>query len=265
MRNIIHDPIQKRIDVLDSRYYTNNGITFYPSVTTVLEALPKGIEYYTWLKDLGHGADEVLKRAANTGSKVHAAIEKYLLGEELLWIDENGNELYTYDEWVMLFKFVEFWTLHTPELLGAEINIISDKHKIGGTIDIVCRINGKLWLIDVKTSNSIHDSHALQLAAYSTLFNDFNPNDKIERFGIMWLKALTRGADKKGEKIQGAGWQLKEFDEPLEDLWSSFCDVRRVWDRQNPNYKPKNLTLPDRLKLSEVKSVRTPEPIAELV
>ncbi len=262
---IIHKGDIQRIDFLDERFYTKDGITFYPSVTTVLEALPKGFGYSQWLKDLGSNADEVMKRAGDSGSRVHGAIEQYLLGNEVVWADENGNGYYDFAEWQMINKFVEFWQTYKPELLGAEINFVSDTLRLGGTMDIICRINGELWLIDTKTSNNIYDSHALQLAAYATMWNEFNPDNKVQRFGIMWLKALTRGADKKGEKIQGLGWQLKEFDELLVDLWNSFCDVRRIWDRQNPNYKPKNLTLPDRLKLEDAKPVRTPEPVTETI
>jgi hypothetical protein len=65
----------------------------------------------------------------------------------------------------------------------------------------------------------------------------------------MHLKAYSKGKDKTGKKIQGEGWKLHEFEEPLSSLWETFCDLRRIWDRQNPNYKPKNLSLPDRLKL----------------
>lgn len=45
---ILHKSARGRIDFLDERFYTNDH--FYPSVTTVLEVLPKGAGFYQWLK-----------------------------------------------------------------------------------------------------------------------------------------------------------------------------------------------------------------------
>ena len=40
-------------------------------------------------------------------------------------------------------------------------------------------------------------------------WNELNPENKIQRTGILWLNAATRGEDKKGINIQGKGWQIK--------------------------------------------------------
>jgi len=246
---ILHKSARGRIDFLDERFYTNDGIHFYPSVTTVLEVLPKGAGYYQWLKDVGNNADIVIKKAADSGSKVHHALEEYLLGKEIRWTDKKGNACYNWEEWQMINRFVDFWKSYNPGLLAVELNMISDKFLLGGTLDIICYINNELWIIDTKTSNQVHDSHALQLAAYAMMWNDTH-EEQVQRIGVMHLKALSKGKDKTGKKIQGEGWKLHEFEEPLANLWESFCDLRRIWDRQHPNYKPKNLSLPDRLKLT---------------
>lgn len=247
---IIHDPIGKRIDVLDERFYTKDGIVYYPSVTTVLDALPKGYGYTQWLKDMGSSADEVVKRAANTGSTVHNAIEKYLRGGELTWADDDGFAQYSFDEWMMILKFIDFWTTYKPTLLGVEMTLISDKYKLGGTLDITCMINGERWLIDTKTSNYIYDSHSIQIAAYKVMWDEINPEYPVQRTGILHLRADTRGADKTGKKIQGKGWRLHEFEEPNETRWETFQHLRYIWDRCNPDYRPKNQIYPDRVKLN---------------
>ncbi len=246
---ILHKSARGRIDFLDERFYTIDGIHFYPSVTTVLEVLPKGAGYYQWLKDVGNNADIVMRRAAESGSKVHGAIEQYLQGRELRWADKKGHTIYSLEEWQMINRFVEFWQSYRPKLLAVEFNMISDKFLLGGTLDIICYINNELWIIDTKTSNQVYDSHALQLAAYAMMWNDSH-EEKVKRIGVMHLKSQSRGKDKTGKKIQGEGWRLHEFEEPLNSLWDTFCDLRRIWDRQNHNYKPKNLSLPDRLKLT---------------
>lgn len=242
-----YDPDNRRVDILDSRFYFKESEPeiYYPSVTTVLESFPKGYAFSQWQKDLGHNADFVLQRAAETGSKVHDAIDQYLKGVEVVWEVENQN--YTLEEWRMILKFVEFWQTFKPEIITNEVNIISDTYRVGGTIDLICRINGEIWLIDAKSGNSIHDSHELQIAAYAYLWNEQNPELFIQRCGILHLKAQTRGADSKGKKIQGSGWQLKEFDRHYKDAFKIFKSLRLIWDEVNPDYKPANLSLPDRI------------------
>jgi hypothetical protein len=248
-----HNPENKQINFLDERFYTIDNETFFPSVTTVLEVYPKGFGFNNWLKDLGHNADEVLRKAGEQGSKVHDAVDQIIQGRELIWADENVAR-YTLDEWMMILRFVEFWETHKPILIANEFNIISINYRLGGTIDLVCEIDGVRWLIDVKTSNAIHTSHEMQMAAYAMMFNEKNPEMPIERTGILWLKALTRGADAKGKSLQGKGWQLKEFPRHYTESFELFKHVRAIWDEENPNYKPKNMTYPDRIKLDILKS-----------
>ena len=248
---VIHHIHAEQINILDERFYLNKKTgEYYPSVTTVLDVYPKGAGYIQWLKDLGNNSDEVVRRAAEQGSKIHDAIDKYLTRQEVRWMDDEGKTIYTLEEWKMILRFVDFWTTFKPHIKVNEFMAISENYKLGGTIDIVCELNGELWLIDAKSSNAIHPSHELQLAAYATMWNEQFPKAKIQRAGILWLKATTRGADKKGEKIQGASWQLKEFDRHYTDAFKIFQHTRAIWNEENPNYKPKNLIYPDRIKLT---------------
>lgn len=250
---IFHNPEIQQINFLDERFYTVDNETFYPSVTTVLEVYPKGYGFIQWLKDNGNNADEVVRRAAEQGSNVHDAIDEYLKGNPIEW-GANGSN-YLFEEWQMICKFIEFWQALKPTLYASEVKIISEKFKLGGTIDIVCEINfnnkKERWLIDTKTSNGIHTSHELQLAAYAKMWNEQHPELKIDRTGVMWLKAQTRGADKKGVSIQGKGWQIKEFPRHYEDAFKLYEHTRAIWDEENPDYKPKNLTYPDRFQLQK--------------
>lgn len=280
-QHIFHNPDNKRIQVMDDRFYTKDGEKFYPSVTTVLQAYPKGPYYDKWLKENGFDADEILKEAGEQGSNVHDGIDRLIKGEEVTWtthlvdtyqlrtveshlqfIEDKNNgmlskylkeiEHFTLNEWVMINRFIDFCTQCEPEFEANEINLIVEELELGGTLDIICNIRGERWLIDAKTSNMIHKTHELQLAAYATMWNLTYPDYPIDRVGVLWLKAQTRGEDKQGKKYQGAGWQLKEFDKSYEENWKLFQHVRAIWDEENPNYKPKNLIYPDRLSLKAI-------------
>jgi hypothetical protein len=251
MKHIFYNGDAKQINVLDERFYESqkNPGVFYPSVTTILEAYYKGYGYYEWLKQVGFNADEIMRKAGDQGTNVHNMIESYLKGNKVNWIKEDGSVNYTLEEWQMLCKFIEFFQREKPEILTIEFNIVSESMKYGGTIDMICRMRNQVWLIDHKTSNYIHKTHELQLSAYATAWNELNPNYKIDRCGILWLKASTRG-EGKGDVIQGVGWQLKEFDRPYLEAFKLFEHTQAIWNEENPNYKPKNLIYPSEFQLT---------------
>lgn len=257
--NSFYDPSIQRIDVLDSRFYfsADNPSTFYPSVTTILEAYPKGFALTEWHKALGFNADIILERKARQGSNIHDAIKDYVSGIMLVFGNMVENKFvanYTLAEWEMIVKFVEFWTEYNPELIAAEVALLNDELRVGGTIDLVFRLmnsKGKFenWILDTKTGNGIYPSHELQLSAYATMWNKQYPEITIDRAGILHLDALTRGADKKDKKIQGKGWQIKEFDRHYKDAFKVFEHLRVIWDQENIDYIPKIYSLPGTLQL----------------
>ena len=232
----------KRIDILDERFYQSKKEKdiYYPSVTTILEVYPKGFGFSEWQKSVGFNADEIMRKAGQQGTNVHNMIDEYLAGKTINWIDGK----YTLLEWQMFCKFIEFMEQTTPEILTTEMTLVSDLLRYGGTVDCICKINGEVWLIDWKTSTYVHKSHELQLSAYATMWNELNPEYKIQRTGILHLQAATRGSDKAGKKIQGAGWQLVEFGRTYQDSFKVFQHTQAIWEEENPTYKPKNLCYP---------------------
>lgn len=233
-----------KIQVLDERFYTLDKETYYPSVTTVLNAYPKGYAFNEWLKANGTDADQILREAGEQGSNVHNAIESFLNGNELIWITEDGHELYTLKEWQMICKFMEFFE-NVDKVNQIEMQVFSKTHRIGGTLDFVCEINGEVWLIDFKTSNGIYKTYELQLAIYKEVYEEMM-NTKIDRYGVLWLNASTRTYK---PPMQGKGWQIKEFTDNHEHNLSLYHHTRALWDEENPNYKPKNLEYPNIFKL----------------
>ena len=93
-----------------------------------------------------------------------------------------------------------------------------------------------LWLIDLKTSNSLHTSYDLQLSAYATAWNETH-DEKITRTGILWVKANTRG-EGKGTKIQGKGWELKVISD-IDTNFEMFMNIYKIYKLENPNFKQK--------------------------
>lgn len=246
MIKVFSDKENNRVEFLDERYYQGPDGVHYPSVTTVLDAYPKGKYLEQWLKDVGNEADEIVQRAATQGSNVHNAVELLLKGENVRWID------YTMDEWKMILRFVEFFESHKPTVEAIEYNLVSKLVGCGGTIDLVCIINGERWLLDTKTAGDIYDNHFVQVATYAVMWNESHPDQRIERIGCLHLRARTKGPSRDGKNMQGQGWKIEEPAESPAELYEIFKHVKALWHRLNPNGKPANLVLPASLKLSAV-------------
>lgn len=224
----------KQITLPDSRYYRRNG-KYYPSITYVLQYYPKGKYFEDWLKQVGFSADHIVRKASEEGTQVHDMIENYLNGKELTFLDEYDNPKYNPDVWQMFIKFVDWWEEYKPTLIEAEVHLFSDKYKVAGTCDLVCELNGELWIIDFKTSNHLQTTYDLQTAVYAQCFEECF-GKKIDRTGILWLKSSKRGPAKG--KMQGKGWEMYESSRSKEENLDIFQTVKRLFDLENPNPTP---------------------------
>ena len=241
------NPQLQQINFLDRRVYKRSEGVYYPSVTTILQYMPKNKFFESWLKDVGHNADLIMRRAGKQGTQVHEACEKLILGEEVSWMDDYGNARYSQIVWEMILKFYEFWNTYKPELISSEEFVWSDKHRYAGTADIVCKLNDEVWLLDIKTSNSIHKSYDLQLASYAKALEE-SKGTKIDRTGIVWLKAHSRGPAKNGKTMQGKGWKVLEIDE-IDKNFELFEMIYKLYSLENPTVEPIYNSYPTTLKL----------------
>jgi ATP-dependent exoDNAse (exonuclease V) beta subunit len=241
-----YDRELEQITFLDKRYYNLDG-EWVPSVTTVLQYLPKGKFFEGWLKDVGHSADIILEKASKEGTEVHNAAEDLVLGKEVTWLDESGNTKYSLQVWQMILKFHEFWTKYKPKLIKPEGRIYSKEHKYAGRYDLLVELDKELWLLDIKTSNSLQRSYDLQLAAYIKAFKESYDVD-VQRAGILWLKAATRTESKKAGVYQGKGWQVKEVID-FDKNFGLFKNVYKFYQEDNEDFEPSAITIPTRAQI----------------
>lgn len=237
----------RQINFLENRLYKRSEDKYYPSVTTILQSFPKDKFFEIWMKDVGHNADLIMRRAGEEGTQVHQAITDLLEGKEIEWMDDFGNARFSLVVWEMIIKFIDFWHQCNPTVLVQEQFLYSDKYEYAGTLDLVCKINDKTWLIDFKTSNSLHRSYDLQVAAYVSAWEELG-GEKIDKAGILWLKSAKRGISKQKDKIQGDGWELKVIDD-LDICMESFINVRKLYEFSNPSVEPIYKKYPTVLKL----------------
>jgi len=240
MSKFIIDMQARQLTMLDARFYYADG-AFFPSVTTILEAYPKDAAYFKWIKEVGTDADTIRDEAGRRGSVVHDLTERYDNGAEVSLLNMDGNLQFKMSEWSMFERYVDFVTRFKPDYFMNEQNFVSPALGFAGTIDRLAWLDGKLTLIDIKTSNNIHDSYWLQLAAYAALVHVLT-SYRIDQVAILHLNAKTRTLGTKGA-VQGIGWQLlkKNIEDNIAD-YDLFKVTKQLWEAQNKDAKPRQVS-----------------------
>lgn len=249
-RNYAVDHEAGRIQFLDSRFYKCEDGSFVPSVTTVLEAYPKGEQFYEWIKKHGEDSDEIRDEAGRRGSTVHAATEILDQGGSLELMNQDGSPLYRLSEWAMIGRYCEFRESHPAEVHCVELKLASSVLGYAGTLDrlLTFRDSGKTYLVDIKTSGSVWPSYWLQQAAYVNLLIQTGtiarifPDGEVPEvhLGILWLNAKTRGPRK--DCVQGLGWQFVEQPKPTAELLGLFEKTHGLWMAENAGQQPRTTT-----------------------
>jgi hypothetical protein len=103
----------------------------------------------------------VLNSAANYGTKAHHGIE-CLLKEETVPNDAPAHIINSFNKWWSIIS-----SNNQIRILGQEVKMSCPWY--GGTYDLLLEINGKVYLVDFKTSNHVTYKYYLQLAAYNYL------------------------------------------------------------------------------------------------
>ena len=228
-----------QITFTDGRFYIDDDGKYYPSVTTLLEAYPKPYQLLQWMKDVGSKSDEIRDAAGKRGSAVHQITDDYDNGMQIDLLGESGQPRYSMEEWAMFEKYVDFTTRFNPVWDFIEQQVICPELQLAGTIDRIGTIDGKKYLVDIKTSNGIYNSYWLQLAAYrQAVF--VNMGIEVDGVAILWLNAKTRTNGKKGD-YQGMGWQMVSKDSS-EDDWTLFQAVQKLWIAEHGSDTPKSFS-----------------------
>lgn len=232
------------ITTTDERYY-QHGETFVPSSTWIADHYPKGIAFYKWLADKGWNEAESLKSAAgNKGSRVHHAIEMLLKGEELKFDDvlpdekEEQKEL-TVEEWECIMSFKAWHDEAKPKVLLVERSAINFEYCYGGTIDLVCEIDGQVYVVDFKTSANIWKSHELQISSYARLLPFIDETTALDaRLVKTAILQLGYGRNKKGFKFT-----------EIDDKFELFLHAKAIWAEENADKQPAQRLYPLTIKL----------------
>lgn len=200
-----------------SLYFNSSGDEV-PSATTILKMLNKP-QLVKWANYLGfHNlrVENVLSESSLLGSTIHQLINMMLNQYYIIYIDDGKMPLDTIYSYMNSFKVWMNTNNINPILLEKKFS--SDK--FGGTLDFYGDINGKLTILDFKTSKKIRLTMFLQLALYTILLEE--RGYKVEQVGILLVNPNYK--DEKyinRENLQ----QYIDFVNKLVDAFHSYYDV----------------------------------------
>tara|TARA_Y100000593_G_scaffold95130_1_gene200445 strand:- start:14841 stop:15356 length:516 start_codon:yes stop_codon:yes gene_type:complete len=96
-----------------------------------------------------------------------------------------------------LTAFIEFCKEYKPRSIATEVSLYCDEvdedgdllFPFAGTADNVMEIDGKIWLIDIKTGKEYKQSHELQLTSYKILWDHIYGDEagKIDKLACLYL------------------------------------------------------------------------------
>ena len=108
---------------------------------------------------------DIVANAAVRGTKVHNICESIAKGYGEFGVED--------ETWGYVNSFKK-WFETNPEILFIEKRFWDDELKITGQIDFICKIDGKIVVVDLKTSSKESKTWPVQGAAYAYLAKKSN-------------------------------------------------------------------------------------------
>lgn len=210
--------------------YKINGIEM-PGVTTVLDLLDKSAALKSWavnctiqyIKEnvnkqyypgMGHVVNynnlleivdkskyeykNVSERAKNTGSIVHDLINQYINAKiNHDNFDPTAFRQYNEEAENAFLAFLEWEKENIVEYIESEQPVCSLEFCFAGTLDLIAKMkNGKIYVIDFKSSKGFYDGYGKQIAAYLYARMEKKDNNQFEcEFNSdngSWTKTITQ-------------------------------------------------------------------------
>lgn len=231
--------VQQNSYEFDERFYqkvVDESVFYQPSVTYILGcAYPAEFGLIEWRGDVGNKrAEEILSETSDDGKFVHSCIEELLKGNSITSdsIRSDRSPKRSLKILRCLKSFLDWFEKYKPKTIKTESIVWSDEHGFAGTMDYLCEIDGKTYLIDWKTSKSIRDSHKVQVCAYGLA-------EKTDYVAILQLGNTTK-----------ARYSFKVLEDDERNCYTEeFHATNRLFKTKFPNAKPNQETFPDFFKI----------------
>ena len=221
----------KTINLPEIKATTTDGVRLYetpegnkyPSITTVLSVKnKKGL--FEWRKRVGDDvANYVARKAANRGTSVHHMCEDYINND----FDEEKHKK-KFLPYVLFNQLRESVLQKIDNIYAQECGLYSDKYKVAGRVDCIAEYEGKLSIIDFKTSSKErsddwNESYYIQASAYAEMFEE-RTGIEINQVAILVVTedgVVQEFVKNKTEYLPMLTDTIKEWEEKNEMVFST--------------------------------------------
>uniref|UniRef100_A0A6H2A4H4 PD-(D/E)XK endonuclease-like domain-containing protein n=1 Tax=viral metagenome TaxID=1070528 RepID=A0A6H2A4H4_9ZZZZ len=181
-----------------------------PSVTTILNIIAKGEGFNNWLKKQGDKADKLLTDAGDFGTDIHNFLEAFGKGLPVNLSALKPKQLRCVN------AFLEWKENNVKKFICTEQAVFNIDKEYAGTCDGVVELNdGRIALLDYKTSAYIYDTHELQVCAYIKAYDV-----KIDTgFILRFEKNEEKDKDLQVKEVKQIDYQYEVFLATLK-LWN---------------------------------------------
>lgn len=197
-----------QVNARGGRYYETPTGAKYPSVTSVTR-LHNQESIQAWKDKVGEEeANKISRRALARGNTIHSLAEKYLLNE-----GDKSDDFTRSDFGQMIPYLNKINNIHC-----LETQLYSDHLQTAGTVDCIGEYEGKLTVIDFKTSAKLKKrewvkDYFMQCSAYAVMYEE-RTGTPIERLLLII-------------NVEDEGVQL--MDGKRDDYIGDFLDLRETF------------------------------------
>jgi hypothetical protein len=164
-------PPLKSIQHDGKRFYLTPEGGIYPSMTTVLGELKKDV-INKWRKRVGEEeANRISTQAARRGTNVHTMCEDYINNHDWYAKRRMPNEI------EMFNSIKPILDERITDVVAQEVAMWSHHLNLAGRVDCIAKFDGKLSIIDFKTSSKPKkeewiDNYFMQEAGYAIMYEE---------------------------------------------------------------------------------------------
>ena len=230
---------------------------WYPRVTKIVEikAKPALYRFYASMNNFDEG-ERMKQKSAEEGTLIHETVEALLLGEHPLIPSSIAPSISAFE------TFIDKKSIQVEKEF-VERRLVNFEERYAGTLDAVAIIDGKIGILDIKTSQEVYRDYNLQTSAYMAAMKDVIPD--LETRWILRIDQ-ARHCKKCGSLLRSKGgrdkvrlnwknyalsktcvheWgpiagevELKEFPYWYED-YHAFLGAKKLWEWEHAEFLKK--------------------------
>jgi hypothetical protein len=136
------------------------------------------------------------EKAGDWGTAMHEWVERYIKCQ----IANDGSTAGEPTEPMQAANsahFIKWEQDNKVKFIDSERAIYSKSLFLGGIVDILCEIEGEMWICDVKTSSSIYPESMFQCAGYDIMLSAMGLDKPVKGYIILNLKKTGEFEEKR--------------------------------------------------------------------